>query len=105
MEFPTLTQIYDDYKLAGEDFEYLSIAFGNKPDLTDWVNDHPEFHCTEWLFDPLWESYTPYRIPFGLPAVVPCHFIVDRDGYIRYGKVGGIGSDATILTDCIDELL
>jgi len=91
--------------LAGEDFEYFSIAFGNKHDLTAWANDHPQFHCTEWLLDPYCHSYDALRVLFELPALIPCHFIIDLDGNVRYGKTGGIGSDTTILTNCIDELL
>lgn len=97
--------MYDNYQTAGEDFYFFTIGFGNKQLLVDYVNLHPEFHCTEWLWDGYWNAWNPYRDMWGLGNYVPSHFIIDRDGYVRFGKTGGVGSNPAILEACINELL
>lgn len=96
--------MYDDYQAAGADFYSFIIGFGTKTGLADYVNSHPEFHCTEWLYDGTWQAWPTYRDQFGLGNYVPSHFIVDRDGYVRYGVVGA-GGVPGVLIACIDELL
>jgi len=96
--------MYDNYQTAGDDLYFFTVGFGGKDTLVAYVNAHPEFHCTEWLYDGYWSAWPTYRDAFGLSNSVPSHFIVDRDGYLRFGKVGASGVPG-VLTACIDELL
>ena len=97
--------MYDDYQTAGADFYSFIIGFGTKDSLTTYVNQHPEFHCSEWLWDGYQTAWPHYRDMFGLGNYVPSHFIIDRDGYVRYGVIGGVGSNPAPLQNCINELL
>ncbi len=64
------------------------------------------YNCTAWVYDgATWSAYTPYKNIFGYSNSVPQTFIVDRDGYVRFGRLGGIGTTESIITDCVNELL
>ena len=103
-ELPSLTTMYDNYQADGADFYSFILGFGPKAGLADYVNAHPELHCTEWLWDGYQLAWPYYRDAFGLTHSVPSHFIIDRDGYIRFGMIG-TGGVPGVLTACIDELL
>jgi len=96
--------MYDDYQAAGADLYFFTLGFGAKDGLAAYVNGHPEFHCTEWLWDGYQQAWPTYRDQFGLSNSVPSHFIIDRDGYVRFGKIGASGVPGVLIA-CIDELL
>ena len=96
--------MYDNYQAADADFYSFIIGFGTKFSLETYVNNNPQFHCTEWLWDGTMQVWPYYRDSYGLGNYVPSHFIIDRDGYIRLGKIGSSGVPG-VLTACIDELL
>ena len=97
--------MYHDYQDAGEDFYSFVIGLQDpKSSFVTKVNQNPSWDCTEWLYDQSWQAYSNYYPMYNLGSVVPAHFIIDRDGYVRYGKTGSSGVPGN-LQDCINELL
>ena len=69
-------------------------------------NDNPTWQpSTAWLWDPSVASFHTYRNIVGFVSGVPQHYIIDRDGNLRYARIGGIGTNKAILEVVIDELL
>jgi hypothetical protein len=95
--------MYDYYTGNGDPFESFTFGFGQKQGLLDYHNAHPEYHFTDWLWDGYWDAYVPYRDMFGHGNYVPQNFVIDQDGYVRWGKVGSVSYSE--MKAIIDELL
>ncbi len=63
--------------------------------------------ATEWLHDPYPPStaYVPILNLVGGTPGVPNHFVIDRDGNVRWTRKGGVYADKTIITEVVDELI
>ena len=97
--------MYEDYQTAGEDFYSFIIGLSDpKSAFVTKVNQNPSWNCTEWVYDGAYAAYYAYYPMYNLDSYVPSHFIIDRDGYVRYGKIGSSGVPGNLI-DCIDELL
>jgi hypothetical protein len=98
--------MYDNYINQGADFSSFIIGLQQaKESFRNYVDAHPELHCTQWLYDTGNVVFWQYANPMGVPGSVPAHFIVDRDGNCRFGWQGSVAYGTEVLEDCIDELL
>ncbi len=74
--------------------------------LCDLYNNNPSWQIsTAWLWDENAPVNTAWRSAIGLSYNRLQYFVVDRDGYIRFGHTGSIAYDNSVVTDVIDELL
>jgi hypothetical protein len=69
-------------------------------------NDHPEWQpSTAWVWDRGILSFQDYRALVGFVSGVPQHYVIDRDGNIRWAFIGGISTNKYYITQVVDELI
>ena len=74
--------------------------------MCDLYNNNPSWQVgTAWLWDQNGLVNASYRSAIGLSYNRNQYFVVDRDGYIRFGHTGSIAYDNSLVTNVIDELL
>ena len=102
-----MASLYNDFK--DEDYAHYMISVdgsGQWDTLVQFWNDHPDWQpSTAWLWNPNLSVFDDYRNLVDFVSGVPQHFIIDRDGYVRYAKLGGVETSKEELTNVILELL
>jgi hypothetical protein len=80
------------------------MSLDDKSTAVAWINSH-SYEFTEWGWDPTGSNFWNYSNAFnGGSNSIPQSYIIDRDGNVRYAKVGSIGSPGQF-TVVIDELI